>query len=355
MALSKAEKEALAEHYRGADLYDPSKAPEQEVYTFKPKSEPVKMYDAGEVAGDFDGPGISGDTTTAMGAEPDSGPMVFDAPGLKDALVNKVNPPAMAPKPPTMAQAESLPAKAPSINPADLQAAGAAQSQEYPKEESPAQSPVKSLQPDEYSQLVEALSARPSLGQFAMSGLAGLADAISTGVARTGSPGFQRNIMEQQRGQKEQLIAALTAKYGHNLELAKMKQAADIAANELTGQNTRAKNAQEGETARSKAEIASRESLAKTEREFQKTKEQRETAQKEEDQDQQIIKDYGRFKMGGFTSEQRDAAAARIAARHAGAANKPIYSTPQAQEIKQQYKQGKITKQQANEMLNRLK
>ena len=107
MALSKEEKEALAEHYRGKDLYDPSKAPEQEVYTFKPKSEPVKLSDGVEVASDFDGPGISGDTTTAMGAEPDSGPMVFDAPGLKDALVKKVNPPAMAPKRPTMPKAAS--------------------------------------------------------------------------------------------------------------------------------------------------------------------------------------------------------------------------------------------------------
>jgi hypothetical protein len=60
-----------------------------------------------------------------------------------------------------------------------------------------------------------------------MSGLAGLADAIESGVARAPGPGFQKNIQQERELQKQNLAAALQAKYkGQELQqgLAKIGQ-----------------------------------------------------------------------------------------------------------------------------------
>jgi hypothetical protein len=75
------------------------------------------------------------------------------------------------------------------------------------------ESPIKSMKPDQWDELVTALKSKPSIGQYAMSALAGLGDAISTGVGRSANPGFQQKMMEQQQNQKQNLINALREKY----------------------------------------------------------------------------------------------------------------------------------------------
>ncbi len=71
------------------------------------------------------------------------------------------------------------------------------------------------LSKNEFDQLVKYLqpSAGQRVGQGAMSALAGLADAIETGVARTNGSSFQKNIEESRQHQKENLLNALKGKY----------------------------------------------------------------------------------------------------------------------------------------------
>ena len=190
--LSEKEKDALAEHFRGKDIYKPSEDSRQEPADFAPKG--MGNGEAGFAKG---GPV----KLNGGGGPDDAGP---------DMDVEQNTPEIMADDPEQRA------------NDAEGEAAAAAEKAANPDADlkdglvnQAAPSPVKSLQPDQWGELVNALKARPSIGQSAMSGLAGLADAISTGVARSANPGFQRNIMEQQQNQKQNLIQALTAKYGH--------------------------------------------------------------------------------------------------------------------------------------------
>lgn len=223
MALSKEVKDALSDHYRNNDLYDPSKAPEQEVMTFKPKglcmggsAGSAMGYDEGGdvLAGmnpgapdgsgdDFSGPSISGDTDTARGASPSP---------IEAALVNKISIPPDEPAPvvPAPAPAQMPVRTAPATQQAALPLPGS-----MPPISAPNAAPVGAggMAPDEYAQLVAALSKKPSFGQSAMSGLAGLADAIETGVARAGNPGFQKGIDERNQSQRANLIEALRGKY----------------------------------------------------------------------------------------------------------------------------------------------
>lgn len=193
MALSKEVKDALSDHYKNTDLYDPSKAPEQEVTTYKPKAlcmgGAAEYAEGGEVADDFSGPALSSDTDTVKGT----------------AL----------PPPPTMELPSAPPVIAPPAVPQDAimpKAAAAAATAATMA----APVPPGKMPPDEYAQLIKALGAKPTFGQSAMSGLAGLADAIETGVARAGNPGFQKNLSESQQNQKRNLIDALRAKYESN-------------------------------------------------------------------------------------------------------------------------------------------
>lgn len=225
MALSKEVKDALSDHYRNNDLYDPSKAPEQEVMTFKPKglcmggsAGSAMGYDEGGdvLAGmnlgapdgsgdDFSGPSISGDTDTARGGLPSP---------IEAALVNKISMPPDATPPVVAAPAPAqMPVRAAQAAPQALPLPGGMPPAPAAAPAPAGSPPVGNMAPNEYAQLVAALSARPSLGQGAMSGLAGLADAIETGVARAGNPGFQKGIDERNQAQRANLIEALRGKY----------------------------------------------------------------------------------------------------------------------------------------------
>ena len=215
--LSEKEKDALAEHFRGKDIYKPSEDSRQEPADFAPKGMgngeagfakggPVKLNGGGgpdDAGPDMD---VEQNTPEIMADDPEQ--RAYDNGGVETAYQEALGDDAIA--------------KDQEQHDAEGEAAAAAEKAANPPEEPKdalanvaAPSPVKSLQPDQWGELVNALKARPSIGQSAMSGLAGLADAISTGVARSGNPGFQRNIMEQQQNQKQNLIQALTAKYGH--------------------------------------------------------------------------------------------------------------------------------------------
>jgi hypothetical protein len=225
MALSREAKEALSDYYRNTDLYDPSKDPKQEVSTFEPKGMcgggilesgfadggPVLAgMDFGALDGlgdDFAGPSVSGDTETARGKAPE--------PDLA-ALVTKVIPPPEPPPPiqtPAAQTAPRMAAAAPQkAQPPSLPMPGSMP----PQEAAPAAAdPSGKLAPDQFDELIKALqpAVGQRLGQGAFSGLAGLADAIETGVARAGNPGFQKNIEERSQDQKTNLANALRAKY----------------------------------------------------------------------------------------------------------------------------------------------
>jgi len=208
--LSEKEKDALAEHFRGKDIYKPSEDPRQEPADFAPKGMgngeagfakggPVKLNGGGgpdDAGPDMD---VEQNTPEIMADDPEQ--RAYDNGGVETAYQEALGDDAIA--------------KDQEQHDAEGEAAAAAEKAANPDADLAAPSPVKSLQPDQWGELVNALKARPSIGQSGMSGLAGLADAISTGVARSANPGFQRNIMEQQQNQKQNLIQALTAKYGH--------------------------------------------------------------------------------------------------------------------------------------------
>lgn len=196
MALSKEVKDALSDHYKNSDLYDPSKAKKQEVMSFKPKGlcmgGSAEYAEGGEVADDFSGPVLSADTDTVKGAG------VPPAPGME------------------------LPPEAPPVSAPPIPQAAARLPIAPPPKPQAITSPVPPMGPpsgaagtQDYAQLLKVLQPglAQRLGQGAMSGLGGLADAIETGVARAGNPGFQKNIAETQQAQKQNLIEALRGKY----------------------------------------------------------------------------------------------------------------------------------------------
>jgi hypothetical protein len=315
MPLSKEEKDELAEHYKNRDLYDPSKAPEQQVRDFAPQGmnsggmcgyaeggsvmeqgpiealiqgpldemvqgpldsigprrdasmvEPddlavtrtqaapvaqmrpfvpsshdpvmrqgledalvqgkINHEPAGESQGlgldlgrllaapaaaeGFSGPSFSADTQTARGrVVPPSGA----APTLKADLstLDGIRPlPGASPAPakpvltpPVAPLAASKATKAP--------VSGAAPAQSVPKG-------AGKLSPSEFDALIQALQPTKGqqIGQAAMLGLAGLADAIETGVARTNGSNFQKSLVESQSQKRNDLINALKAKYEAN-------------------------------------------------------------------------------------------------------------------------------------------
>jgi hypothetical protein len=221
-------------------------------------------------------------------------------------------------------------------------------------------SPISSLQPDQYDQLVKVLSSRPSLGQSAMSGLAGLADAISTGVARTGSPGFQRNIMEQRRGQKEQLIAALNAKYGHERaaqELDQAQQRIVLESNHNKATEQQAKDSMDAENTRSANAIAAEKE--RTAAELGMRKDEAALGRQQSGIERAAMLPATGYLHPSTWGKGDEIEAVRSQLLNQGQpqgkpAASPVYATPQAQAIKQQYQQGKITKSQANQLLDKL-
>ncbi len=320
MSLSKEEKDALSDHYRNKDLYNPAEDPNQEVSTFEPKGMncggEMGYADGGEVAGDAPILDFGDLSAPSSGYEKASGldaPMrpqdvPIDNPGadapLKDALANKIAPPQAPMAMPGRPQA------APQIPPLDLAKERAAFGAPAEPQAAPA-APGK-LQSDEYAQLIKYLQPGlgQRLGQGAMAGLGGLADAIETGVARAGNPGFQKNIEETQQNQKQNLIEALRGKYeagfkNKNLEAENMR-----AANALAGENAR--SSEERKTQERGQDISSKTAAA--ERGIQTANQTREASQAERANDMKIVQEYSPLKPGGYTEAQRDAAAARLKA-----------------------------------------
>ncbi len=211
MALSKEFKDALSDHYKNSDLYDPSKDPEQEVTTYKPKAlcmggsiEPGGYAEGGSVADDFTGPILSADTDTVKG---DGAPPM---PGME-----------LPPEPPPV-NAPPIPAPARIAPQPRLPLPGSLPPQAAP---SPAAATPAAGSAD-YAQLIKALQPglAQRLGQGAASGLGGLADAIETGVARAGNPGFQKGIDERAQAQRANLIEALRGKYEAGFKGAELGQ-----------------------------------------------------------------------------------------------------------------------------------
>ncbi len=220
MALSKEEKDALEAHYKGRDLYDPSKEPGQAPPSFSPamcrggemgyaEGGPVMLADGGEIdlgdpmpfeTSDYNGPVMSADTDTVKApiSEAPEAP-AFQMPAIAPNRVPQAAPRVQAAAPAGRGTAFAPPPASPS--PLNAPAASGA----VPGGMSSA----------EFSQLMQYLqpSAGKRFGQASMSALAGLADAIETGVARTQGSNFQKNIAEDRQKQKENLLNALKAKY----------------------------------------------------------------------------------------------------------------------------------------------
>jgi hypothetical protein len=267
MALSAQEKEKLNNFYKGKELYHPATAPEQEVSTFKPKpilGEPKGYAEGGSVTGDdFSVDGGASDT-----AKDNGNPLTLATDGDQGtvaALVNKTGPPQIPPQlppaaPPIPSTMPATPSQAgpEPMDPEEEQAANAdllaandgsspAQAPQGPQQKNPA-----GLAPDQYAQLVAALSKGPSGGQIAASGLGALADGIMQGVARAGNPGFQKGIDERAQQQKQNLINALREKY----EAGFKGQELGINQQRANDENTRAAAALKSEEARAAAERA---------------------------------------------------------------------------------------------------
>ncbi len=245
MALSKEEKDALNDHFKGKDIYDPSKEHGQEPPTFSQGGMCEEGYaDGGEVPEIDLGNPLPFETTDYAGPQVSAGSDTFKMEGVTPP------PPIMAPRVP------SLTVKGPLISPEKVPAAvSASQSAPVvppvvPVASSAAPHGTGGLSSAEFDQLIQGL--KPSrgqrLGQGAMSALAGLADAIETGVARTNGSNFQKNIAEDRQKQKENLLNALKAKYETGYkgkqELAGQAESRSMQAarDQTAAQNTQADN-----------------------------------------------------------------------------------------------------------------
>jgi hypothetical protein len=228
--LAKHEKEALEAHFKEEDLYNPAEAPEQATASdhFAPKCEHGELMgmcqggctgyaEGGEISpDDLAAPAMggvgptdfdvsSGDTTTKAAGMPLDAGMGQEMPTLQAKTTGAMPLPPMGAPAPSQPP-PNVPLAGPNPAPAALAAPQAAPM-------APNAPGASSAPPDQFDALVKALSARPSVGQGAMSALAGLADAIESGVARAPGPGFQKNLMESQQQRKQNLIDALKAKY----------------------------------------------------------------------------------------------------------------------------------------------
>lgn len=179
----------------------------------------------------------------------------------------------------------TAPLAKPTINPADLGYYAKAMQQDQPSVSAPAAPAQASskLAPDEMSQLIAALSQKPSAGQNAMAGLAGLADAISTGVARSENPGFQKNILAQRNQRNQDLINALKAKY----ELGYKGQELAEAQRSHKAEESQREKALSEETRQHNLEAGQRGATLQ----FEQGKESREAAQRQRDIDLKTVEE----------------------------------------------------------------
>ncbi len=250
MKLSQEEKDALTDHYKNRDLYDPSKAPEQQVVDFTPDAPagmncggemgyagggPVEDIDRGLGMGapaplDFNGPQLSADTQTAR--VPLSAPPEQPAP--VPSLIGSIPQPPQAVARPALPRPSLLDAPEDG-GPVFSAAPGAAEEA----------SPVKSLKSDEYNELLRYLkpSRAQNIGRAAFSGLAGLADAIVTGVGRAPSSSFQKNMAEKDSSERKDLTEALRQKYEAGFKGRDLDQAGKRLAEEVRAHGADEKNA----------------------------------------------------------------------------------------------------------------
>lgn len=300
MALSKQEKEELANHFKGKDLYDPSKAPEQEVATFAPQMCNGGMSEGYADGGYVDDLSMSPENLVAgLDTEKNTLPQV--PPSLAVGQGPKIAPPQV-PQPQNMA---ASPALVPPAAPAAVQAAPAA----------PIAAPggPGKLSPDEFSALIRGLQPTTGqrIGQGAMSGLAGLADAIETGVARTNGSNFQKNITEMDQNKRKDLIDALKAKYEAGFKGEELAQAS-----QRLNEEVRSHGANEKEAAGRLSEEKRAHDLEAGQRgaqlgyEHNKLTQDQQKAQTEADL--KTVQDYGTFKTGGPSKQVYQQAMARL-------------------------------------------
>lgn len=223
MALSKEDKEALNDYYHNKDLYDPSKAPEQEVASFKPQELSEGGYakggycamcgggcvgehgyaEGGDVEDMFSVANSSAPVSAIAGSDPSDweGSAGYAAPIV-----------AKAPKP-IASPSEDMPQGAFSGLGAPVPNAEAPASVEAPR---PSPSGSSGLSPNEFNDLIKNMK-NPSmgqrLGQGLSSGVAGFADAIMQGVAGAGPGQFQKNLEEEKQNRMQNLISSLKSKY----------------------------------------------------------------------------------------------------------------------------------------------
>lgn len=243
MGLSKMEKEALEAHFKGTDLYDPSKAPEQATASehFAPQCEhgemegmckggcagyaeggevgnggPVGMEEWGQEISDAIRGSVA-PATQAIGSMVSSAVSPLSAiADLSKGLVEGKTTPTLG-HPASMYEPRAL-RDAPSQQTIKTQPIGPSLAPDAPlgvnrapAASAPRMAPSASSEAvpkaNRFSELDSLL--RPTAGKAVLGGLAGLADAIMSGVARTNSPGF----LKHQTDRRQQLIDALKAKY----------------------------------------------------------------------------------------------------------------------------------------------
>ena len=339
MALSKAEKEQLNDFYRNRDLYNPAEDRDQEVPSFVPKmcgGGAVGMADGGLMDDlGYSNPG-SGAYVADVG---DSGYITREQQNqLAASNLSQHKMPLDVPK-----TGPSLPkyeAQGPEM---DEEANTAENAPKIEPQAAPAMPETANasgkLSPDQYDQLIKVLSARPSMAQSAMSGIAGLADAIETGVARAGNPGFQKNIQESRQNQRQQQIEALNAKYGHERALQ------ELGLNKARlGEEQRHNIQGEKETEKARQLTAAQQGI-----ESQRLGQQMSHQTSEEEAKNTELQQKG---SGLINAIERGLGFGPPLPKTSVA--KDVYSTPQAQAIKAQYQAGKISKAQARAALDKL-
>lgn len=201
MALSKQEKEQLAEHFKNTELYDPSTAPEQQVSTFMPdmprgmcKGGEMNMADGGIVPELIDPQYPTGSFSVDSSSDTQK----------QDGGIS-LHPEPIVPSIPSPQAAQPAPEAIPPIS---------YQGPPQAPRQATAPSPVPSkLAPDQMDELIASFNARPGLGQTIESASSTFADAIMQGVARAGNPGFAKETEDSRQNRRQNLINALKAKY----------------------------------------------------------------------------------------------------------------------------------------------
>lgn len=361
MALSKEDKEALNDYYHNKDLYDPSKAPEQEVASFKPQELSEGGYADGGYCG-MCGGGCVGDHekgyaqggdvedmfSVANSSAPVSGMAGSDPNDWEGSAGYAMPAPKPMPKPDSLPEGAFSGLGAP--DPDYIEGLGNVPQDSrvqavrpgLPGKSAVATGNSDKLSPDQFNQLIQGL--KPGLGarlaQGATSGIAGFADAIMQGVAQQGPGQFQKNIEEERQNQKQNLINALKAKYetqfrGQELGLKgqEVGQAGQRLSEEMRHNLATEKEATKGRETQA-GQLAQQMKYQTGQQAFEQSKETRQAAQDEAkqrmDAAQKIVEAYekgaGRF-FGTKFGQERPSDEAYLQAQkvlqNAGRSNTP--------------------------------